>query len=205
MSDTDYTRLQDIGKGAYASIAQMVAALGEAESSGNDAQETAQQRILDDALSVRVRSGWVDVVTDFEAEEFEILLTTGGPAVRIGANRPARGLKCRTGERPGHNTSRPTPIRCSNTRGAFTSDRKRVSPARLQTPGDVASRGVQSRSARSVYRHCSCRSRRGPWLSVRSPCRMSRPGPFIVPRPPAMRPGFEGSNMNTLPLSVAPL
>lgn len=83
MSDTDYTRLQDIGKGAYASIAQMVAALDEAESSGNDALETAQQQILDDALSVRVRSGWVDAVTDFEAEEFEILLATGGPAVRI--------------------------------------------------------------------------------------------------------------------------
>lgn len=47
-----------------------------------DADE-ARQRIEDDALSVEVRSDWVSVGSKMEAEEFCILLTTGGPAVRI--------------------------------------------------------------------------------------------------------------------------
>lgn len=46
--------------------------------------DEARQRIEEDALSVQVRSGWTDPGTEeFEPEEFEILLCTGGPAVRI--------------------------------------------------------------------------------------------------------------------------
>jgi hypothetical protein len=50
-----------------------------------DADE-ARERILEDALSVEVRSGWVSLGSqgaDMTPEEFNILITTGGPAVRI--------------------------------------------------------------------------------------------------------------------------
>ena len=47
-----------------------------------DADE-ARERIEEDALSVEVRSGWVSIGSEMTAEEFCILLTTGGPAVRI--------------------------------------------------------------------------------------------------------------------------
>lgn len=46
-------------------------------------EEEARERILEDPLSVDVRSGWVASKEDMEPEEFCILLCTGGPAVRI--------------------------------------------------------------------------------------------------------------------------
>lgn len=46
-------------------------------------EDEARQRIEDDPLSVQVRSGWHSVGELAEDEEFEILLCTGGPAVRI--------------------------------------------------------------------------------------------------------------------------
>lgn len=46
-------------------------------------QDEARQRIEEDALSVQVRSDWHNVGEPGEDAEFEILLTTGGPAVRI--------------------------------------------------------------------------------------------------------------------------
>ena len=48
-----------------------------------ESREDAEEAIQNDPLSVQVRSGWTDVGGAFEAEEFEILLCTGGPAVRI--------------------------------------------------------------------------------------------------------------------------
>lgn len=45
--------------------------------------DDALQRIYEDPLSVQVRSGWCDPGQDLIAAEFEILLATGGPAVRI--------------------------------------------------------------------------------------------------------------------------
>lgn len=59
-------------------LAELVAAAGECES-----REDAEQRIQEDPLSVEVRSGWVTLGETMEAEEFNILLSTGGPAVRI--------------------------------------------------------------------------------------------------------------------------
>lgn len=60
-------------------LAELEAAAGDCES-----REDAADRISEDPLSVEVRSGWVtpgdDVMTP---EEFCILLSTGGPAVRI--------------------------------------------------------------------------------------------------------------------------
>jgi hypothetical protein len=70
------TTLDDIGRAAYESIAEMVAAL-------DDDWEQAEQRIQEDALSIEFRSGWSTDRRELQAEEFNILLTTGGPAVRI--------------------------------------------------------------------------------------------------------------------------
>ena len=59
--------------------------LAELEKAAGDVadQDEARERIQDDALSAQVRSGWADPGADLTAEEFELLLTTGGPAVRI--------------------------------------------------------------------------------------------------------------------------
>jgi len=56
--------------------------LEEAAGECKDADE-ARERIEEDALSVEVRSGWTSLGEPLAAEEFAILLTTGGPAVRI--------------------------------------------------------------------------------------------------------------------------
>lgn len=53
------------------------------EANGNKDQDTAREAIQEDPLSVEVRSGWGNVGDDLQAEEFCILLCTGGPAVRI--------------------------------------------------------------------------------------------------------------------------
>jgi hypothetical protein len=45
--------------------------------------EEARREIEEDALSVQVRSGWCSPGEKMEAEQFEVLLCTGGPAVRI--------------------------------------------------------------------------------------------------------------------------
>ena len=53
---------------------------------GDDAREAAEQTIHEDALSVRVRSGWYSPGASKEDQapaEYEILLCTGGPACRI--------------------------------------------------------------------------------------------------------------------------
>ena len=57
---------------------ELLDAAGECENT-----EDAERRIDEDPLSVRVRSGWVSNPSEMEAKEFEILLCTGGPAVRI--------------------------------------------------------------------------------------------------------------------------
>lgn len=62
------------------SIIDMVAAL---EAEDDDELSDARQAIQDDPLSVEVRSGWATSPAEFEPEEFQILLCTGGPAVRI--------------------------------------------------------------------------------------------------------------------------
>lgn len=59
-------------------LADLVAQAGECES-----REDAEQRIAEDPLSIEVRSGWTVLGEPLQAEEFSILLATGGPAVRI--------------------------------------------------------------------------------------------------------------------------
>ena len=52
---------------------------------GNDcsSREDAEQQIHEDALSVEVRSDWTCLGEPLTTAEFCLLLTTGGPAVRI--------------------------------------------------------------------------------------------------------------------------
>jgi len=59
--------------------------LSELEAEAGDCanKEDAEQRIQEDPLSVQVRSDWHDPGGDSEASEFQILLCTGGPAVKI--------------------------------------------------------------------------------------------------------------------------
>lgn len=74
------------------SIAEMVRALRKAsdgeevtiDGDGPYDEDGVRERIEESVLSVQVRSGWVNPGTEkFKAEEFELLLCTGGPAVRI--------------------------------------------------------------------------------------------------------------------------
>ena len=59
-------------------LADLIEAAGECES-----EEEARERIQEDALSLEVRSGWSSSKEEFEAEEFRIVLCTGGPHVEI--------------------------------------------------------------------------------------------------------------------------
>jgi len=65
----------------YASILQMLADIDTAEDS--DDEDDARQQIADHPLSVMVRSDWTQPGDSLDAAEFQILLCTGGPAVRI--------------------------------------------------------------------------------------------------------------------------
>jgi len=87
----DYETLQDL-QDTYGSLeaeavrdwpeaAQLDELLAEAEGCTNE--DEARERILEDALSVEVRSAWTIAGEPLEASEFAILLCTGGPAVRI--------------------------------------------------------------------------------------------------------------------------
>jgi hypothetical protein len=76
------------GQAQFDSIVEMVDRLKVAEEQaidGPDETEAARRWIEEDALSVLVRSGWhmPGSEDDQKAEEYEILLCTGGPAVRI--------------------------------------------------------------------------------------------------------------------------
>lgn len=69
---------EEIGKATYESIAEMVEALD-----GED-EESAREIIQEDPLSVQVRSDWYTPgEEDVKPSEYEILLSTGGPASRI--------------------------------------------------------------------------------------------------------------------------
>lgn len=74
---------EEIGKSAYESIAEMVEALDNEEEDPT-AIEEAQEDIMEDPLEIRVRSDWYAPGSeDTKPTEYEILLSTGGPASRI--------------------------------------------------------------------------------------------------------------------------
>lgn len=68
----------------YATIQEQLQALKAAcDASDDDAYESARETIQESPLAVDVRSGWHSVGAQSEPEEFQILLSTGGPALRI--------------------------------------------------------------------------------------------------------------------------
>ncbi len=55
----------------------------EEDAGDHDDRESAEQAIMEDPLSIEYRSGWVTDKSEMVAEEYCILLSTGGPATRI--------------------------------------------------------------------------------------------------------------------------
>lgn len=83
MTDSDHAR-QNAASWSE-TIADMIRALEAArESEDDDAIDAAHTAILESPLSVDVRSGWYNPCdANPEPVEYQILLTTGGPALRI--------------------------------------------------------------------------------------------------------------------------
>lgn len=79
---------EENAKGWLQSILEMVQRLETAEEQavdGPDETDAARQWIEEAPLSVRVRAGWFTpgAPESMEIEDYKILLTTGGPALRI--------------------------------------------------------------------------------------------------------------------------
>ena len=73
--------------GQLESIKELYRNYQEAESNDDyEAQDEIREEALNDALSVEFRSGWSTNSEDMKAEEFKILLSTGGPACQINGN-----------------------------------------------------------------------------------------------------------------------
>ena len=97
--ECDYERLEELRDSAEAledltdeereELAELEAAAGDCTD-----EEDARQRIQEDPLSVEVRSDWASPGEELTAGEFQILLCTGGPAVRI-MGELNRGEPCR--------------------------------------------------------------------------------------------------------------
>lgn len=72
------------GAAQYESIKEMVDALRKArEDDDSDAEDEARTRILEDALSVEVRSHWHAPGGESDLAEYRLLLCWGGPAAQI--------------------------------------------------------------------------------------------------------------------------
>jgi hypothetical protein len=80
----DYDRLEELRdiEELDAEEQKELAALEDAAGDCED-QDDAAQRIQDNPLSVEIRTGWYTPGSEPAAEEFRILLCTGGPAVQI--------------------------------------------------------------------------------------------------------------------------
>lgn len=97
--ECDYDRLEELRDSAEAledltdeereELAELEAAAGDCTD-----EEDARQRIQEDPLSVEVRSDWASPGEELTPGEFQILLCTGGPAVRI-VGELDRGEPCR--------------------------------------------------------------------------------------------------------------
>ena len=79
---------------AYPDEAEELAELEEIAGDCEDLED-AMRRIYEDPLSVDFRSGWTSCGDDMQPEEFQILLCTGGPAVRILGELGFDGEPCR--------------------------------------------------------------------------------------------------------------
>ena len=80
-----YEGARENAQGWYESIREMVEALGDRRSNGDEHSEDAERRIHESALSAEVRSGWYSFGRDADTKpaEYRILLTTGGPALQL--------------------------------------------------------------------------------------------------------------------------
>jgi len=79
-----YKRLQEIGKGSYESIKEMVENLYAARENDDPIEgDNATESILNDALSIEIRNNWHCPGGDSDPLEYKILLSWGGPAVQI--------------------------------------------------------------------------------------------------------------------------
>ena|SRR5688572_18406743 len=84
MSTKTENHAEQQAKAQTDSIVDMIRALNKAlEDRDNNAEETARDAIQEDPLSIQIRDGWRTPGGESTPEEFEILLCTGGPAVRI--------------------------------------------------------------------------------------------------------------------------
>ena len=73
---------KDQAHAQFDSIKEMVEAYDNAAT--DEERDTAEETIQNDPLSLQTRSGWITPGDEkMEAEEFELLLCTGGPACRI--------------------------------------------------------------------------------------------------------------------------
>ena len=81
---TDNNHARDVAYSTAAHIARLIRLRNRCNAADhNDWAEAIQQQIDDMPLSVLVRSDWHAPGDAGEAGEYEILLSTGGPAVRI--------------------------------------------------------------------------------------------------------------------------
>ena len=72
------------GRGWLSSIKQMVRAYDKATAADDEsAREDAERAIQESPLSLEIRSGWTIPGRKMEAEDFCLLLSTGGPALRL--------------------------------------------------------------------------------------------------------------------------
>jgi hypothetical protein len=76
----DTTKIQIDNQALFSLLAELEDLGGKPEW---DSQEEAREAAQDNALDVQVRSGWQSIGDKLTADEFMILLCTGGPAVRI--------------------------------------------------------------------------------------------------------------------------
>lgn len=88
--------LEDARKALTAWTEENAEELAELEAAAGDCEDEddARQRISEDPLSVEVRSDWASPGEELTPGEFQILLCTGGPAVRI-VGELDRGEPCR--------------------------------------------------------------------------------------------------------------
>ena len=87
MTAEDSKRAQEQAKTQLESIRELVVAYRAAddldEPERSSKLDAAREAILEDPLSIEVRSGWHTPGAKGDTEEYRILLCTGGPAVQI--------------------------------------------------------------------------------------------------------------------------
>ena len=80
----DIKKIENIGESTFFEIDRLMRILAKANHLNKDAlAEKIRERCHEMPLSIQVRSGWHTLQDEMVAEEFEILLVWGGPAVRI--------------------------------------------------------------------------------------------------------------------------